>query len=359
MIAAFVADKMSAYVSGGMKPETAAYFTRGELLSIYRRQHNSRDKSGIWQLTQPPENITTPAAMTKCDEAITAFTDGMNKTANTAPEESQDVYRGSAAIKHTLAAGIPIKYFYEESKDNDPSTYTTDLQKIGALWNEGQRRFKAFINGRFLAMDIDRKPGKPDGLEAFYRMFPRETLPAELQGLPDSFPCYVQTPSGGFHLYFKYKGQEVKLRELAQGVEVKEKQITAPGSRRENGDYILHGELNKAPPLYGLIIDRIEETKKKKEQAKAERSKPRTKAAADRPVHYDKPRITLDDLAQEAVSAYGGHHDRQVSFAGRACRCKFSGAETLSYVKSRHDVFGNDSDTENTVLSVFRDNGAA
>jgi hypothetical protein len=71
------------------------------------------------------------------------------------------------------------------------------------------------------------------------------------------------------------------------------------------------------------------------------------------------PRITLDDLASEAASAYGGHHDRQVSFAGRACCCKFSGAETLSYVKSRSDVFGNDADTENTILSVFRDNGAA
>jgi hypothetical protein len=54
-----------------------------------------------------------------------------------------------------------------------------------------------------------------------------------------------------------------------------------------------------------------------------------------------------------------GHHDRQVSFAGKACRCKYSGAETLAYVKSRADIFGNDLDTQNTVLSVFRDNGAA
>jgi hypothetical protein len=109
--------------------------------------------------------------------------------------------------------------------------------------------------------------------------------------------------------------------------------------------------------LYGLIADTIEETKRKKEQAKAERPKPRTNAVADRPIQYEKPRITLDDLASEAASAYGGHHDRQVSFAGRACRCKFSGADTLHYVKGRSDIFGNDSDTENTILSVFRDNG--
>ncbi len=74
-------------------------------------------------------------------------------------------------------------------------------------------------------------------------------------------------------------------------------------------------------------------------------------------MRFTQPRITLDDLADESASAYGGHHDRQVSFAGRACRCKFSGSETLAYVISRPDIFGNDADTENTILSVFRDNG--
>jgi hypothetical protein len=108
--------------------------------------------------------------------------------------------------------------------------------------------------------------------------------------------------------------------------------------------------------LYGLVIDAIEDVKRKKEQAKAERIKPRTRAAADRPMRYT-PRITLDDLAGEAAAAYAGHHDRQVSFSGRACRCKFSGTETLAYVKASPDIFGNDADTENTVLSVFRDNG--
>jgi hypothetical protein len=48
-----------------------------------------------------------------------------------------------------------------------------------------------------------------------------------------------------------------------------------------------------------------------------------------------------------------------VSFAGRACRCKFSGADTLLYVKSRSDIFGNGSDTENTIMSVYRDYGAS
>jgi hypothetical protein len=77
------------------------------------------------------------------------------------------------------------------------------------------------------------------------------------------------------------------------------------------------------------------------------------------PVRFDRPRITLDDLAGEAASAYAGHHDRQVSFAGRAYRCKFSGAETLAYAEANPNIFGNDADTENTIMSVFRDNGGS
>jgi hypothetical protein len=355
MIADFIIGRMSSYISGGMMPENAARFTRGELEAIYKGDHRSRNTSGAFRVTPPPEALDIEAAMRKADAAIAEII-----SQYPAPVEKPRIYQGSAAIKITVAAGIGIKPFFAVSKDNDPSAYTSDLGKIAAMWNDDQRRFKAFIRGRFLALDIDRKPGKPDGLETFYRIFPRETLPAELQELPGSFPCYVQTPSGGFHLYFKYEGPEVNLRELAQGIEIKEWQITCPGSRRENnGEYILYGELNKAPPLYGLIIDAIEETKRRKEQAKAERSKSRKKAAADRPVQFTQPRFTLDDLAQEAVAANAGHHDRQVSFAGRACRCKFSGADALAYVKSRSDIFGNDSDTENTILSVYRDYGEA
>ena len=355
MIAAFITDKMSAYIAGGMRPDTAAHFAKGELLAIYKGDHWSRDISGAMQKTPPPENVDLVTAAKKADAAIAGI---ISKYPAPVEKPRSSIYRSSDAIKRAIAAGIGIKGFFEKSKDNDHDAYTTDFQKIKALWDTGQRRFKAFINGRFLAVDIDRKPGKVDGLEIFYRLFPRETLPAELRGLPESFPCYTLTPSVGFHLYFRYEGPELKLRELAPGIEIKEWQITCPGSRRENnGEYILHGELDKAPPLYGLIIDAIEEAKRKKEQAKAERSKPRTKAAADRPMRFTQPRIALDDLADEATAAHAGNHDRQVSFAGKACRCKFSGAETLAYVKSRADIFGNDTDTENTVLSVFHDNG--
>ena len=367
MIADFVIEKMNRYIAGGTSPRTAAQFTRGELAAIYKGNHRSRAEAGQWRVTQPPEALDLEKAMVKCDEAIRVIWDtcidaamkGPQPGANKVPENSRPVYRSSEAIKRAVAAGIKIKPFFAKGGDNDPAFYTADLQQIRAMWNEGQRRFKAYVRGKFLVIDIDRKPGKPDGLEAFYRLFPRETLPEELQNLPESFPCYTKTPLCGFHLFFKYEGTELKLRELAPSVEIKETQITCPGSRREDGEYVLHGEPDKAPPLYGLIIDAIEEAKRKKEQAKAERSRPRTRVSADWSVKYTQPRITLDALAGETIAAHAGNHDRQVSFAGRAFRCKFSGAETLAYVKSRADIFGNDTDTENTVMSVFRDNGAA
>jgi hypothetical protein len=364
------------YRSAGMSGASALHFAQGEITAIQEGRHWTHGKPTapdpqrlVFQTLSDDEReqLTERAAILEHDgglnranaeaRAITEIIKRKYPVPTAAPEKPQAVYQGSAAIKHTISAGIGIKEFFAKSKDNDPTAYTTDLQEIADLWREGKRRFKAFIHGRFLAVDIDRKPGKADGLESFYRIFPRETMPEALRDIPESFPCYTETPSGGYHLFFKYGGEELKLRELAAGVEIKEWQITAPGSRRENGDYILHGDLNEAPPLYGLIVDAIDEAKRKKEQAKAERLRPRTKAAADRPVQYEKPRITLDDLVNETVSVYGGHHDRQVSFAGRACRCKFSGADALAYVKARPDIFGYGYDTESTILSVFRDNG--
>jgi hypothetical protein len=66
----FVIDKMSSYVAGGATPETAARFTRGELLAIYKGNHWSRDATGKPQKTPPPENLDIETAMRKCDTAI-------------------------------------------------------------------------------------------------------------------------------------------------------------------------------------------------------------------------------------------------------------------------------------------------
>jgi len=363
------------YRSTGMSEATAFHFAHDEIDAIKSRNHWTHGRPTTLNPQQLIFNALSPdeqerfneragiheydGGMNRADAESEAITEIISRKYPAPQEKPRSVYRGSAAIKQTVAAGIGIKEFFAKSKDSNPIAYTTDLTKIAAMWDEGKRRFKALIWGRFLVVDVDQKLGKPDGLQNFYQIFSRKILPAELQKLPESFPAYTQTPSGGFHLYFQYEGPELKLRELAPSIEIKEWQITAPGSRKENnGEYILHGKLSNAPPLYGLIVDAIEEAKRRKEQIKTGCSQPRTRTVADRPIRYGKPRITLDGLINETLVSYAGNHDRQVSFAGKACRCKFSASDALAYVKSRPDIFGNDTDTEKTIISVFRDNGA-
>jgi hypothetical protein len=87
-IAGFIADKMSAYIAGGMKPVTAAHFTRGELLAIYKGDHRSRDTSGAMRVTPPPEDIPIEAARAKCDEAIKEILKCRARDARKAPENA-------------------------------------------------------------------------------------------------------------------------------------------------------------------------------------------------------------------------------------------------------------------------------
>jgi hypothetical protein len=365
---------VSCYQAGGHAPETALHFARGEIRAIQTGNHWTHGKPTpadprrliIERLSLLPDftglagKYEHDAGMSRSDAEARATAEILAALRRKAPVPGKPVYRGSAALRRMLAAGVPLKDFYAKSKDNDPDSYTPDIQEVAALWEQGVRRFKAFLRGRFLVLDVDMKPGKPSGLASLYGLFPPEVMPRDFQDIPGgSFPCYVKTPSGGYHLYFKYDGSELKLRELAAGVEVKEWQITAPGSEKEAGPYVLHGELADAPPLYGVILEHVEKIKRKREQEKAERAKPRPRTAVDRPMRFDRPRITLDTLADEAASAYAGHHDRQVSFAGRVYRCKFSGAEALAYAEAHPAIFGNGSDTENTILSVFRDNGGS
>ena len=66
----FIIDKMSAYIAGGMKPETAAHFTWGELQAIYNGDSWSRDGAGQFIKTPLPEAVDPDAAMTKADATI-------------------------------------------------------------------------------------------------------------------------------------------------------------------------------------------------------------------------------------------------------------------------------------------------
>jgi len=109
MIAAFIVDRMANYLNGGMRPETAARFTLGELGAIYRGNHISRDESGAMRPTPPPEKIPIEAARAKCNEAIREILDccreeAARKKTKQAMEKTHGVI--PAAIKRTDLDGF-------------------------------------------------------------------------------------------------------------------------------------------------------------------------------------------------------------------------------------------------------------
>ena len=276
----------------------------------------------------------------------------------------------SPCIMNLSTGGYFLKYPYKneyerlkaanpQARISDTAHFTADIETIKMQTANGVENWK-FIpadNGLF-CLDIDAKEGKENGLKELLKVFDPQTLPDELTDIEGNFPFYVETPNNGYHLYFKYTGPPIKGTKLFPGIETKHGSpgLTSPGSTKEGKPYILHGELKDAPPLFGLILDCIQ----KRGLIKTETKEPPQKAAADRVTKSparawtDKPRITMDGLAAETS---GGNHDRQVQFAGKCCRCKFSFADCLSYVKANPVIFGSGADTESTIKSVYNDNG--
>jgi hypothetical protein len=177
------------YQAGGHTRETALHFAQREIRAILAGNHWTHGKPTAPDPQRLILEALAPEARDQFTEraGILEYDAGLSHTDAEAralqeilrrkyPAPEKPVYQGSAAIKKTLAAGIGIKEFFAKSKDNDSAAYTTDVQEIAALWNQRKRRFKAFVRGRFVAVDIDRHPGKADGLETFYRLFLRKTL---------------------------------------------------------------------------------------------------------------------------------------------------------------------------------------
>ena len=159
-------------------------------------------------------------------------------------------------IAHFLSCKIKMIPTYPDGRTRgswkSPEAFTTDPERIKTYWREGFRRyqFHPSDNG-LLCFDIDRKKGK-DGLLACYSLFTDAglALPEYLQDI-ESFPALTVTPSGGYHLYFKYQGTPYTSGDIAAGLECVHYNhlLTVPGSRKESGVYTFYGDLQKAPVL--------------------------------------------------------------------------------------------------------------
>jgi hypothetical protein len=200
---------------------------------------------------------------------------------NTA-EKPLKTREGLEALEYMTGKGIALIGAHDngatiaKGEEARTAAFTTDMKIINALWDGVDNRAKGKSITRFyflpqaaglLCLDIDRKNGK-DGIEEFYLWAeqagkPRHLLPRNLQDMPHNFPCHVSTPSGGYHLYFSYQGAKLQKKPLSPGTPAVEiihgaPGLVSPGSHKNGLPYILHGEIENAPPFPAFILASIE-----------------------------------------------------------------------------------------------------
>ena len=281
-------------------------------------------------------------------------------------------------LRHALTLGLPLLAFYPTNRalskyalttdPRHPDPFTRDPQEILDLYQgrgdkQGRGKGHAFRLfrfrpswGRLLCLDIDRKPGKEDGLKNFYSLF--DTLPQALADIEGgSFPVYTRTPSGGFHLFFKYTGgHSFPAQNLAPEVEVKHDLITCPGSRKteEGPEYTLTGSLDRAPALPWIIEKRLTT------RAQKEAQKPVFQFTYKRD---QKGAPSLEYLAQMALKDNPGGLTRNPlchEVAKRAARPEYpyTVEDVVSFLESWPDTAGHDQ-IRDAVLSAFQHRGKA
>jgi hypothetical protein len=104
-------------------------------------------------------------------------------------------HRITSEGKHGLSVKAPLFEGWQERSANDPD-------QISALWAEypdGAVAVDCEKSG-LLVVDADRKPGKPDGLEAWRQLW---NLLQFCSDEPSNQPPIVRTPNGGEHWYFR------------------------------------------------------------------------------------------------------------------------------------------------------------
>lgn len=279
--------------------------------------------------------------------AISQKLDLPNKAPETPPKAAMVQREGLAALEYMTSKGIALIGVYESgatiaSGEEWASAFTTDMSIINALRSGTDSRVRGRISRFYflpekaglLCLDIDRKNGK-DGIEEFYTWAekaagkPRHLLPCFLQNIPQNFPCYVSTPSGGLHIYFKYCGEKLKKKPIAHNapaVEIKHGSpgLTSPGSYKNGKPYILYGDIEAAPQLPAFILAAIES--------------PKQKAAAYKPLPQEKKewgRPSWDKIREwtEKDGSGAGRNDKAFHLARHARNHGYTEAETMAAIR--------------------------
>jgi len=234
---------------------------------------------------------------------------------------------GMAEDGRPLAAwGNPENFI--RSRDELAATMRGEGDARGAGKGQRVRRF-GFIPGSagFIVIDVDRGHGDGiDGAESLAGIFAGRPVPRYFADLDaGSFPVFTRTPSGGFHLYFRYAGtKQYGPQSIAPGVEIVHFRhlITAPGSERGTRRYTLSGALDDAPAFPPVL------------EARCRLSADDRPAPAPRPVFTSKEergRPSLDRIAQWAIDdgEHGGSRNRLAFEVARRARKHDYGREEV------------------------------
>jgi hypothetical protein len=172
--------------------------------------------------------------------------------------------RGIRLMPCVPCDGDPHRYRPIAGNKHADRIRTADIYRIsqyraGTLWPYQKIELFRFTpaDHDLAVLDIDcGHRENQDGIKTFFRIFKMmkiDPLPPILRDLR-GFPSYADTPSGGVHLYFRYKGPPLKKHKIADVEIFHTDPITAAGSRKYNGEYVLHGNIDQAPPLPPEIL---------------------------------------------------------------------------------------------------------
>lgn len=273
-------------------------------------------------------------------------------------------------LLYWIAQGIRVIGAYPTgaaiaSGEDYPAAFTTDPEDIKGLregLGDSKGRAKGTPINRFrfipgdaelICFDLDRGHADGgDGIKSFYALFKREglLLPDYLADI-ERFPCHTRTPSGGVHLHFKYTGTiQYKHQYFTRDVEVFHfgNTLTAPGSRKESGDYRLYGTLDAAPILPPIIERRL--TNNENTPANII-----PRFTYDRPERKGPP--SLDMIADWAIrdGNYNGKNRLCFEIARRAARTdyEYTAAEVESYLQTLPQTAGH-KQIRDAVQSAFK-----
>jgi hypothetical protein len=283
---------------------------------------------------------------------------------------------GEASIREQLVryidAGIPLCPFRRDPNDGkykpvlrgeayqDRRRWIHTKKQVEQALAMGIHNFK-FVPGEagLICLDVDMK-GDYNGIKALGQYCNERTIDWMLGSL------HVNTPSLGYHFYFKYSGDEWFVNDLKNGLEVKygKLSLTTAGSAKMMHDgrlvyynFTADGFDFPAFPEYSklgmAVLKHGDKQRAARRDAIAECHK-RCKLDVSRVQRDESARITnypsLNTLADECTGL--GHHNALVRFAGAAKRCGYDVQDAVSVARNRSDIFGHH-DIEYTIKHCY------